>query len=546
MSSFSISIDLFAISKRAAIQLVSQNGMNLEMIPQFNDSKKVVLAAVSQNGHARKWASSRLQADEDVIKETVKTFIRCKAALSELPSLSSSVPGNNRVFIGTRLFMEFLDESFKDTFVPAKKIRPAYSAFIRDSHVVLLNKVHLIPYVIKDEFFWGQFLSILPSCTDHFISSNISCVPSGNGFDECNINQAIIAAEEYRIPYKLGKTVIEGGNCYLFYDGATPRAVIGELSIYTSLIGLEEQGYFTKNPPLLSDEEPSLEAYRAARNHRLYLEEKRDLDVSIRSQIQEEVQQAIQSLENVFGGEKGYRLMLVAKVTEEDKSLYKEGAREFEAKLRMTKALIAEELSVPLQHIAFVPQRDFHIDMDLFVTPDGTVCMHDDSEAIQFLREIKQGFMLHKTHLALLDRYSKTAHEQHAAFKDIQARRLKILQDMGFRCKLLPGVFQGDDTTKTLNYCNGIFIAKEDDSLPVEETVETDPESMHKRKFLRTEKSYHFVTTGPTKEEEGIFHHEFLRMFRKAFPRITPIGVPGMSEFISSKKGGMHCLTVEN
>ena len=60
----------FRSTKEGAMQLVNENGMELDYLAPFQDDKDVVLEAVTQNSWAIRQASKALQKDPDIIAAT--------------------------------------------------------------------------------------------------------------------------------------------------------------------------------------------------------------------------------------------------------------------------------------------------------------------------------------------------------------------------------------------------------------------------------------------------------------------------------------------
>ena len=64
---------ILSATKEGCIQLVTENGMQLEKLdPIFQDNKEVVLAAVKQNGKALQFANARLRNDNEVVFAAIK------------------------------------------------------------------------------------------------------------------------------------------------------------------------------------------------------------------------------------------------------------------------------------------------------------------------------------------------------------------------------------------------------------------------------------------------------------------------------------------
>lgn len=61
------------LTQEGCIQLVTQDGMELEKLePFFQDNREIVLAAVKQNGKALQFASPRLKNDREIVSEAIR------------------------------------------------------------------------------------------------------------------------------------------------------------------------------------------------------------------------------------------------------------------------------------------------------------------------------------------------------------------------------------------------------------------------------------------------------------------------------------------
>jgi hypothetical protein len=369
---------------------------------------------------------------------------------------------------------------------------------------------------------------------------------------------------EFTIPFRRGKTCIEGGNCFLFISGGERKAIVGELSVATSMVALEEQRYFdAKEIPIEKEKEPSIDAYRMARNLELYFRKKRPLDekklkIIEEERTQQDTSQILGFLQKIFvadglafskaeiedshlkefGEENGYCKLLIAPVSDEDKKKHLDLACQIEGKLNLTKAAIAADLEIPLKNIAFIPQWKFHIDMEMSVTPEGLVLLHDDRVAVEFLNEIEQTEALKEGEKELLEEYRNTAEEGDLSFKELQKKRIEILQGHKMEICILPAVFESARSKSALNYANGLFVRNGKKVLVEFNDGQTAFGKMKEAKFT-------YITTGPSIEAEKIFHRRFTEIFQSVFPTYTFSGLDDMSNFVATKQGGVHCLTFE-
>lgn len=258
--------------------------------------------------------------------------------------------------------------------------------FGRDSRIIGLDRAHLFPYPIQDSLLEGHFKALLPSSANSFVENTMR-KGFGEGFSNDNVKAALSYAKKHNLPYRQMLSSLEGGNVYVFFDlSHQTKAIVGIHSLVLTVIGLEEQGYFETNQEILQEisagiEDPSDDAVRAARNITLYhakkdfdgrlnafREQKRKMDFMKSVELQASL---TEELRKTWGSEIAYRQLLTAPVSKENRAQYFYQACEWEAKLILARRVIAEDLNVSVENIAFVSQKQFHIDMEMFIAPNG-------------------------------------------------------------------------------------------------------------------------------------------------------------------------------
>ncbi len=363
------------------------------------------------------------------------------------------------------------------------------NGFLRDAQVVGLNGIWLLTHPIEkdDDAIWDEAEALLPESSRHFVESDL--VSYGKGFNEIEVDNAMEFIEGNDIPYRRMRSPIEGGNCYVFFDSqGNPKAIVGIHSVVLTLIALEEQRYFdlTFNKEFVrliaSIDLPSDEAIRRARNWQHH----KDLD----------------------GGEaKGnakYLEKLMAPVIEEDREKYRGEARVWQAKEIIARRMIAEDLSVPLESIAFVPQKKFHIDMEMFVAPNKKDVFIDRSsrtpEAIEELQKVSH--------------------------RIIPVDGIHILEEKGWVDDESDdaGIENGMEGKELITFMNGVFAT--------------------------THYATHFITNAGCDTQKCL---PLYQAFRKQIEDAREPGdagfvvsfVPNMGKLITKKHGGIHCLSRE-
>jgi hypothetical protein len=499
-------------------EAVRQNPFALFYIPQFQDNREIALLAVQGNGHSIAAISPDLQMDEEIRSVAQKN-------LPERRERSWQNSEDPRIFVPSSYatFFNQIQNIYNELTCVPIDIDSGPSPFLRDSRVVLFDGTHLIPNSLLEDNYRILWL-LLPSSGKHFLKTAIKENEIsyenllGIGYEPENREFAIASTYLHDLPFKQALSCIEGGNCFLFSYQGKRRAIIGELSLLTSFIALEESSLLQNVIPDYTGE-PSEHAFRIARNTDLFSKNREKLEE--------------QSLTQFF-------LPLLNPISDEDKIAYELEARSIDAQLKHTKEYIAGDLELPVENLLFVPQWKFHIDLELVVTPEGEVMLHDDQLSLEFLKKIEKEESLDLEQQQLLQEFKKRAEERIEKFQPFQNKRIEILRNHGCQVHLLPAVFEDYESEPkiALNYCNGIFARK----------GRRDYEYMENGDLLlrlQKERGHVFITTGTSSEAEEVVQRAFIRYYKANFPHLDIQPIPGVSECIGQTGGGIHCLTFE-
>ena len=140
----------------------------------------------------------------------------------------------------SRLFVE------ADPAVDARDIQDI--TFGRDLRICRLDGSLLIPYSFsyKESAPFDRLLRAMFPLTSREVINGVKA-GFGKGCNLENVEETARLATCQKIPYTLGKSAIEGGNCFLFLgaDGKG-KGVVGVHSLILTLVALQEQGYFEK------------------------------------------------------------------------------------------------------------------------------------------------------------------------------------------------------------------------------------------------------------------------------------------------------------
>lgn len=390
-------------------------------------------------------------------------------------------------------------------------IENKHSPFLRDPNLTLFGGVHLIPYSINEDPTSLRFhlRALLPESAFHFVQSGTGIF--GKGFSKIDTDHMREAFKKNNTPFKNGKSCIEGGNAYLFLAEGQKRAIIGETSLYLSLIALEEQGTFDG---LVADEEiqPSEDHIRVARNLLEYYREKDGLSGKF---------QTTEGCSQISAILQAWKQPVSTQI----EHAYLAQAKLFATKTRFTEKLIAEEIGIPQENITYVPIKYFHLDMGMTITPEGQVILHDDAEVAPFLNSIEFDDLTTQEQ-ELYSSYQQTAHLHAQEFTKTFRKIETLLKKDGLIVHKMPMVFHEDELEEDgteLNYCNGFFVK--------------NPEQNPK---------YIFITNGPSSLREKKAHKKFVELFQEKFPNTVIKVVPGMSKIVAKHFGGIHCLSFED
>lgn len=409
------------------------------------------------------------------------------------------------------------------------------SIFVRDSSVTLFNASRLIPYPIKARSYQHLLGATLPASSNHFLygeKNGKGFLPetslAGRGFYQVNVEQAKLDATKHNIPFKQAKSCIEGGNCFLFFSGAKKKAILGVHSLSLSLMALEEAACFDTGLDQIHVDEPSDTALRLARNR-----------VHFKAIERAELKAIAEKLDTSKREERAllYWKSLTEPLTSEDRTAFHKAGILFEKKLAITAQVIADELGLPSEDIAYLPQTDFHLDLEICVTPAGKVILQSEEKTLELLAELEELYPLSPGESSLLEDYRETAESKKAISSQIAEERRKALKEAGIAFQELPFVLEAPAQDSALNYCNGIFASNGRQVRAISgEHVENE--------WIK-QAGFTLITTGPWKEEEKVFHEKVTKLFKKAFPNYALHGVPGLSKFVSQQQGGIHCLSFE-
>lgn len=310
------------------------------------------------------------------------------------------------------------------------------TAWARDNRVIRHDDTHLVPYPLE--------LSNLQEYL--YLFCLINHIPNPEGFYELEPfgrgPQFIDEAHQYanRLAHSIyfSKCLLEGGNVILFTDKeGNQKAIIGTHSIALSLIALEKENGFEEFEDL--GESPVNESF---------LIKARNIDL-----LEKRVSQDLD--------EKQFIERISEPLTEKErKDLHLiQAAKTLEMKWFITQQIIADELNIPVENIAFIDQENFHIDMDTLVVED-TVFVYDGIETIKVLATLL-AMPIYKDNPTLLE-YQKFARQSDQLYFSLNNKNRLEFEKIGLKMIPVAGRFETKEPSfpdhPTLNFLNGLLL----------------------------------------------------------------------------------------
>jgi hypothetical protein len=350
---------------------------------------------------------------------------------------------------------------------------PAYKdelLFGRDWRVTLFDGSQLIPTNCLTELDSGYpYFALLPLSCKHIFANRVAS-GKGHGGSEAAQRMAIETASKAGIPFTMGRSSVEGGNCLLFHarDGS-PRALVGVASVALTLLALEKQGYFEENSAELEAKKASIsdveeDFLRMSRNRAFLREFLPAYEEYLKLQHQKRAKEASDAYESLrvrFGGITGAKAKLLEPVAAADRESFRAEGTEIKAKWEMAKDLIARELKIPRECVAFIPQTRYHIDFEIFTNDEGQVFIHDESMAKAAL----DAYSPTRRETELFDGYKQSSNERIADAAIVKDETARAVAAIGCEPVFVPGCYEDKRNTQTLNFMNGLFFKDGTDSL---------------------------------------------------------------------------------
>lgn len=484
-------------------------------VPLSNPDPTLLLAnflppEAAASSQERSSSSSIAPSSTDSVSLIAPALTRSIQEAKNCPAQSSPTENSlckTVVYVGNKPAHEMLDHYIHALSIPNVSVAldPHVKSdedllFVRDWKVTLFNGSHLIPCSPKSLELEMTMKALLPPPSEHIVFSMLK--EFGLGLNEDKQADAIVSCQFLQIPYKRGKTAIEGGNCKLFIGrDKAQRAIVGMNSLILTYLALDSQKYFEGHTQLVKEmkdaiESPTDESIRAIRN----------LCILTKNQ-----------------GKNNYephqiKPHFIRPVSETEKKQCQDIARSFQARINLCKQVIAQELEVPLKNIAFVYQNHFHIDLDLLVTPEGDILIHDEIQSSQILKNHISNTSYRKES-EMLNRYLEYSTSKQKIVSMINEKNRVILAEIGCNMHLIPGSFSASGEF-TLNFMNGIYLHG-------------------------PTKAYLFTNSGDH------IHQKLMNSFEAAVSEVsksTQVVFLGKSsnffcDMLTRYKGGLHCLT---
>jgi hypothetical protein len=445
--------------------------------------------------------------------------------------------GNDRVFeVFSRAIASIapLRETVEVLLDPLATEMRCHAVFGRDLRVTLLDGSHLIPYPLKQEILKDRMQSWFPR---RELIDDVSFT-TGFGFHHEFKGKALEAVAKEEIPHTQAKTTIEGGNCFVFQgQEGRPKAIIGINSLIITILSLEEQDYFTLNSEdlrarvstiasasdefiLMARDRSLFETKAALEDDLMELHEKCKTDYAYSARHAE----TYRILRSEYGSTSPYRAALRRPLSEADRASFTDLAKELQAKWEMAKELVATELKIPFEKgrvdesVAVIFQNDFHIDLEMFVSPKGKVFIND--EPLVHETCLSTASEVRASDSYFLRPYIENSKERLEASAQIKELNRAILARIGEVVAYVPGSFH-TDRGMPVNFMNGI---------PLQEGG----------------RSY-FITFGAGDRQRitDSFQRSFEASVAFEAPDLQLIFLDNVCDLFQKTGGGLHCMTWE-
>ncbi len=445
----------------------------------------------------------------------------------ELPSpvfVAEQEPESKILLVGKKRLASALQKRFDER---GLSLRTMYDPlrWSRDARVCLPNKTHLVPafFPHKEARSTLLFHSLLPENLLHFYYDNLSFI--GRGCTKKFRKQAVELARQENIPYKEGKTCIEGGNCYIFTasDGK-PKAIIGYTSLILSFISLYNQSYFAersdriKCATLSRGEALSDDLIRIAKNFN-YFEHKRPC-------------------------------LIDEFISPKAASFWTSLSLQMREMIQLTKEAISEELMIPVERTAYIFQSKFHIDMEVFVGPNDCVFIHDETQMLELQEAVDAEKM------PFLKRTLEFSRRHLEDSQILIEENTAILQGIGCNVVPVPGVLTASYLAKdhlSYSYITSHWTSK--NCLPFTPLFHFDtkivkhsefPEMLNFMNGIFLKPNLFITTAAPDNPITLFFQDTFYKRVKNACPELDVLFLEeDFSRTLIRDKGLLRCLTSE-
>lgn len=333
--------------------------------------------------------------------------------------------------------------------------------FCRDGQITLPSGQVYVPYNFQRDRLSGILQALaLPTLT-HFQVKEVSTM--GHGFTNATHNCVVDFLEDNHISYISGKTAVEGGNIRRLGN----KLLIGRLSVYTSLVALDHQGYFTeKRLEPYRDVVPTDEFILKARNYELAKikagSDELIIELNRRKENGEisefdfcgEVQDILRDEKLLFAPYNitifDYDRKILSPLEEDERVQFYEEGRVLFAKIAITQDLIASEMQFRRDDAIFLDHIHFHMDEDFFCL-GNTVFYHCQREARELLCKVRHANSISE-YCSIL-KYAISTLDNIGEYDSIHERNRMTLNTQGINYLPVAGCFSSK-CLKTVNFMN--------------------------------------------------------------------------------------------
>lgn len=328
----------------------------------------------------------------------------------------------------------------------------------------------------------------------------------GRGYVPKHSEQAERLCLREQLPYKIGQTILEGGNVFVFLDqDGKKKALIGKTTQVITLAFLEYEGVFNAiqyDPSITVDEDTYKLAYKQFVLTKI---------IDVKSSFPNFFEVVARTCQAVDGIE----------LSPEFQLQYHEKANILQQKIDRTKLMIAQDLEIEPDNIHYLYNHDYHLDLQMFMLPhEKTVVMNNPHLVIKEIEEIRKLFHnFSADDASRLQECWNNAKQDLPIFHKTYQKNMLAVQKIGLNLQFMALNFC--DRDQSLVFANGIACKSH--------TLSAGPK-------------YYFLSTYGDLVYQKLLAANFSSRLNQHYPNVHYLGVT-TATFVGHTTGGTRCLT---